>query len=180
MINREQAFREAFEKHSDELFRHANSRLSNRERALELTQECFLKAWEYLVGGKVIDKYRPFLFRVLGNLIIDEYRKHKVTSLDAMLENEETAVAVEGDLLRDELNLLEERAVQFDAKIAFEIAQTLPDNYRMVVLMRYIDGMSLTEIAESTGETENAISVRLHRGVKKLREMLGAQTQDNE
>src|ERR1700679_3555095 len=97
----ERKFKNAFETYSDELFRHCAMRLSDRERAVELTQECFLRTWDYVARGGTIEKYRPFLYRVLNNLIIDEYRKHKTQSLDALLENEETAATVEGQLLRD-------------------------------------------------------------------------------
>ncbi len=172
--NTEQVFKTAFETHSDELFRHAAMRLSDHERALELTQETFLKAWEYVARGEEIRQYRSFLYRVLNNLIIDEYRKHKTQSLDAMLENEETAVYVEAELLSDESNPLEEAMVRFEAKYALEALRVLPDQYRSVLVMRYVDGLSPTEIAQMTQESENAISVRIHRALKKLRDTLEA------
>ena len=172
MDDTEGKFNAAFEKHSDELFRHCSMRISDRERALELTQETFLRAWEYLARGEEIRQYRSFLYRILNNLIVDEYRKHKSQSLDALLENEETAVAVEGTLLRDESDELEEAMVRFDSKRAVKALQTLPEHYKAVLTFRYIDGLGLSEIAECTGESENVISVRIHRGLHKLRDML--------
>jgi RNA polymerase sigma-70 factor (ECF subfamily) len=172
--NHEQAFGEAFEQYSDELFRHASLRLSDRERAVELTQECFLRAWDYLVRGKTIEQYRPFLYRTLNNLIVDEYRRHKSQSLDALLEKEETASAVEGELLRDETDVFEEVATQFDAKAALAVVAQLPENYRTVVILRYVDGFLPSEIAEFLHESENAVSVRIHRGMRKLRELLAS------
>src|SRR3989344_4442190 len=108
-------FAAVFEKHSDELFRHCHLRLSDRQRALELTQETFLRAWGYVVKGEEVHQWRAFLYRILNNLIVDEYRKHKSQSLDALLENEETQVAVEGVLLREEVDALEEATVRFDS-----------------------------------------------------------------
>ena len=178
MKDRQEEFRQAFEKHSDELFRHASLRFSNRDRALELTQECFLKAWEYLGRGELIREYRPFLYRTLNNLIIDEYRKKKSSSLDAMLENSETAQQVEGHLLRDETDIFESAAIQYDAKRALETIALLPDNYRTVITMRYVDGLSPSEIAECIHESENAVSVRIHRGMRKLRDLLASSTDE--
>jgi RNA polymerase sigma-70 factor (ECF subfamily) len=172
MQNREQEFRNAFEKHSDELFRHCVLRLSDRERAVELTQECFLRAWNYLERGKTIDKYRPFLYKTLNNLIIDEYRKHKTQSLDALLEHEETALAIEGELLRDKTDIFEEAAVQFDMKQVLAMITKLPETYRTVVIMRYVDGLLPSEIAEYLEESENTVSVRIHRGIRKLQSLL--------
>lgn len=172
MANREQEFHEAFEKHSDELFRHAAMRLSDRERAVEITQECFLRAWEYAAKGEKIRQYRSLLYRILNNLIVDEYRKHKTQSLDALLEVEETAVFVEGELLRDDSGGLEEAALRFDGTRALGALQQLPERYRTVLVMRYIDGLSPSEIAECTHEQENTISVRIHRGIQKLKSAL--------
>ena len=45
MADTEKQFTAAFEQYADELFRHATLRLSDRERALDLTQETFLRAW---------------------------------------------------------------------------------------------------------------------------------------
>lgn len=174
MQDREQEFREAFEKHSNELFRHASLRLSNRERALELTQESFVRAWQYMHGGGHIEHYRSFLYRTLNNLIVDEYRKKKSVSLDAMMENEESATAVEGALLQDDTDLMEDRTVNFDAKRAVAVLDQIPETYRTVVIMRYIDGLSPQEIASLINESENVVSVRIHRGLRKLRDLLSS------
>lgn len=174
MQDREQLFSEAFDKHSNELFRHAQLRLSNRERALELTQESFVRAWQYLQGGGYIDSYRPFLYRTLNNLIIDEYRKKKSVSLDQMMEDPETAQAVEGQLLSDDFDLFESATTRFDAKRAQKLLETLPETYRTVVVMRYIDGLSPQEIAACIGESENVVSVRIHRAIRKLRDLISS------
>ena len=71
----EKLFLEAFDTHADSLFRHACFRLSDRERARDLVQDTFLKAWDYLRGGGEIQNIKSFLYRILHNLIIDEYRK---------------------------------------------------------------------------------------------------------
>ncbi|MDE2213009.1 MAG: RNA polymerase sigma factor [Patescibacteria group bacterium] len=165
-------FQEVFEKHSDELFRHCLMRISERERALELTQEAFLRAWEYVSRGEEIRQYRSFLYRTLNNLIVDEYRKQKSQSLDALLESDESGVQLEGILLRDDSDGLEEAMIRFDASRAVAALRQLPDNYRTVITLRYIDGLSPQEIAGHINESENTVSVRIHRGLKKLREML--------
>lgn len=162
----------AFERHSDELFRHCFLRLSDRERALEITQETFLRAWQYVARGESIREYRPFLYRILNNLVVDEYRKHKTQSLDSLLENEETRSSVEGDLLGDDGVALEDAIARFDSARALQALKQLPEQYRAILVARYIDGLSPKEIAELIEESKNAVSVRIHRGLKKLREVL--------
>lgn len=170
----EQSFRQAFEKHSDELFRHASLRLSDRDRALELTQECFLRAWQYASRGEEIREIRPFLFRTLRHLIIDEYRKHKSYSLDEMLEGDEGG-QVEQHIPRDDTDALEAAMDRFDGARALEAIQSLPDLYREVLFLRYAQSLLIPEIAQAVGESENVVSVRIHRGLKKLRTLLESQ-----
>ncbi len=167
-------FEQAFEAYSDELFRHASIRLSDRERALELTQEAFMKAWSYAQKGEDIKDIRPFLYRTLRNLIIDEYRKHKATSLEAIAEKHD--MDVEMLLSADESNTLEAAIDRHEAARVLVVLKDLPEPYREAVTLRYIDGLSPREIAETIGESENVVSVRVHRGLKKLRAMLEQQS----
>ena len=165
-VNNKERLEQAFEEYSDALFRHCFFRLSSHERATELTQECFLKTWDYLEQGNTIVSIRPFLYRVLNNLIIDEYRKKTTHSLDALLEEDGVS---EGNF--DELrgDSREEAIVRFDASRIHEALSSLPETYREVVTLRFIDGLSPKEIARFLDEPENAVSVRIHRGIKKLR-----------
>ncbi len=169
----QQAFSQAYERYSDELFRHCALRLSDRERALEITQEAFLRTWKYLSGGQEIEELRPFLYRTLKNLIIDEYRKMKTYSLEAMV-NEEEGQTVESFLPSDDSNTLEAAVGRFEGKRAIEMLARLPDSYKEVLLLRYVDGFSPKEIAGELSESENTVSVRLHRALKKLRDLLEA------
>ena len=85
--NRQQTFLEAYESYNNAIFRYCYYQTSNREIALDLTQDTFLKAWEYLGKGIAVENMRAFLYRVAGNAVIDYRRKKKSGSLDAMTEN---------------------------------------------------------------------------------------------
>ena len=172
----EKAFTQAYQEHSDVLFRHCSFRVSNRERALELTQETFMKTWDAASKGKEIHNYKAFLFRVLNNLIIDEYRKKKSSSLDALLEQEGVSEGSFDDLqtgsLEEEIDKLE---IGLQSQELAHALTQLPDSYRSVVVMRFIDGLQPKEIAEVLNENENTVSVRINRGVKKLQEYMVTQ-----
>ncbi|MDE2071268.1 MAG: RNA polymerase sigma factor [Patescibacteria group bacterium] len=164
-------FGDAFERWSDELFRHALMRLSDRDKALEVTQECFLRTMQYARSGKVIEQLRPFLYRTLRHLIIDEYRRTKAVSLEAMTESED-GPTLDTVLPPDESNTLESAMERFDAARAAGLLTTLPEPYREALTLRYIDGMSVPEVAAIVGVSENVVSVRVHRGLKKLKDLL--------
>lgn len=166
----EAVYLEAFEAHSDALFRHAFFRISNRDRAQELTQEAFLKTWDFLRKGGDVHDFKSFLYRILNNLIIDEYRKKKSSSLDEILEDDTGAFEArmsEGSRMDTEAELDEK---VMGARIRERISE-LPAMYREAVTMRFIDELTPKEIAEMLGESENVISVRIHRGVSKLKQL---------
>jgi len=169
----EQQFRDAYERYSDELFRHATMRISDRERALEITQDTFMRTWDYVRKGNEVRELRPFLYQTLRHLIIDEYRKAKMHSLEALVEDIEGA-SVEALLPSDDTNTLEAAMDRFDAKQALATVSELPDLYREVLMLRYVESLSPKEMAEVLEESENVVSVRIHRGLKKLKEILEA------
>lgn len=163
----EQKFLEAFEEYGDALFRHAFIRISDREKAIDLVHDTFTKVWTYVRNGHEIEQFRPFLYKVLNNLIIDEYRKARESSLDALLEIDGVDEGSFDDLTSDSVESL---AATLDGRKAFEIVETLPDVYREVIVLRFVDGLGPKEISELIEESENVISVRLHRGLKILRD----------
>lgn len=170
----EQQFKDAYERYSDELFRHSSMRLSDRERALEITQDAFTRTWDYVRKGGEVRDLRPFLYQTLRNLIIDEYRKAKMYSLESMVEDTETQ-SVDALLPSDDSNTLEAAMDRYDAKRALKTVGELPELYREVLMLRYVEGLSPKEISQILTESENVVSVRIHRALKKLKDMLESQ-----
>lgn len=84
-----------------------------------------------------------FLYHISNQLIIDEYRKRKTSSLDVLLEKGFTS-SVDTS----------ERMVNFyDGKAALLLIQHLPPKYKTVTHMRYVQGLTLKEIALITGQS---------------------------
>lgn len=160
----------AYDQYADAIFRHCYFRVHQREHAKDLVQETFTRTWLYLQSGKTIDNMRAFLYRVANNLTIDESRKHREASLEAMSEQGFTPTA------KDEQPAVERH---IDLELALTVLQDLPDTYREVITFRYVDELTPQEIAEVTGETPNAVSVRLHRALAAAQKLLQS-TQNNE
>lgn len=169
--NHEARFLKAFDEYNDALFRHALLRISNREKALDLVHDTFTKVWAYIRGGYEIDNFRPFLYKVLNNLIIDEYRKRKELSLDAMLAEEGVDEGSFDDLSESNTEAL---AATIDGRKAFDLLEELPDQYKEVIIYRFVDQLGPREISELIEESENVVSVRIHRGLKLLRKKIEA------
>jgi len=139
--------------------RHAFFKVNNRATGEDIVQDTFTRTWSYLVRGGKIDIMKAFLYHILNNLIVDEYRKRKTVSLDVMIEKGLEPISGDSGKL---LNLL-------DGKAALVLIQRLPEKYQKVMRMRYIQDLSLKEMALITGETKNAMAVQAHRGLEKLK-----------
>ena len=156
----EEEFIKSYDELADVLFRHCYFRLSDRERAKDVVQETFIRTWDYVKKGKDITNLKAFLYRVANNLIIDEYRKKKELSLDVLQEDG-------FDPGVDETGAIQSVS---EGKYALAALAKIDPSYRQVIIMRYIDDLSPKEISLILGESENAVSVRIHRGLKRARE----------
>lgn len=160
----EQEFNKTYDQFADAIFRHCVFRVSDREKAKDITQGTFVRFWDYMSQGKEIDNARALLYRIANNLVIDEYRKKKEVSLDLMRDEEGFDIGFEP---RHDI----------ESKDEYERAQALleqlPEKYREALVMRHIDGLSVKDIAHLLHESENVISVRIHRAIEKLKILRG-------
>jgi len=134
-------------------------KLNDKALCEDLVQSTFLKTWVYLVKGGEIETMKAFLYHILNNLIIDEYRKHKTTSLDVLLENGYEPGVDESNQL---FNII-------DGKEVIKLITNLPKKYQNIMNMKYVEDLSIKEMSEITGQLENTIAVQAHRGLDKLR-----------
>lgn len=159
----EEQFLEVYDKNADAVFRFCYLRLFERELAKDFMQQTFLKTWEYLSQGKEVENLRAFVFKIARNLIIDYKRSKQESkvSLDDMLE-----IGIEPVVVDDNLDL------KIDLKIVRKILGDLDEIYRESVTLKYLEGFRPKEIAEILGESEDVISVRIYRGLKKMKELI--------
>ncbi len=139
---------------------HAYCRVSNRQIGEDLVQDTFVKTLKYLLRGGEVETMKAFLYHVLDNLIIDQYRKHKTASLDLILE---TGM---------EFSAPDERIAEtLDGKAAMLLIDRLPLLYKNIMDMKYIQELTVKEMAAATGHSENTIAVQAHRGLLKLKRL---------
>ncbi len=134
-------------------------KLNNRGTGEDLVRDTFIKTWSYLMKGGKIDVMKAFLYHVLNNLIVDEYRKRKATSLDVLIEKGFEPAAGHSANIFDVL----------DGKAALLLIQSLPVAYQKIMRMRYVQDLSLNAMAIITGQSKNALAVQAHRGLAKLK-----------
>jgi RNA polymerase sigma-70 factor (ECF subfamily) len=106
---------------------------------------------------------KAFLYHILNNLIIDQYRKNKTASLDTLLDK---GFEPSDDESSRFLKIL-------DGKSAVKKIDGLPEMYKKILGMRFIQNLTIKEISQTTGQTKNAIAVQVHRGLEKLKVICG-------
>lgn len=155
----QKAFLDVYDRFADAIFRYALVRIGDRDLAQDIMQETFFKTWSYVCDGGEVKQVRPFLYRTARNLIVDHARKKKMISLEALVEE---GVEFTGDVR----NHPEEITMHRDV---LRVMQSLDEAYREVLLLRYVEGLSIAEIASVIEESKNVVSVRIHRGIQKIK-----------
>lgn len=167
MDKEKEQFEQIFLEYSDAIYRHLYYRLGNQDRAKELTQEVFMRFWQQLASGQQIVFEKAFLYKIAHNLFINEIRTDKTTySLDNMIE--ETGFDVASGEDTPEVFTEHQELMRYLAK--------LTDSYKAVLVMRYIDGLPVKEIAKLLSESETNISMRVSRALDKLKEIYEQKT----
>jgi RNA polymerase sigma-70 factor (ECF subfamily) len=139
---------------------HAFFKVHNHEMGEDLVQDTFVKTWSYLVKGGKIDIMKAFLYHVLNNLIIDQYRKRKTTSLDILLEK--GLVEPKDDYSEHLIDIL-------DGKAALISIAKISKKYQKVMRMKYVQDLSLEEMSLVVGQSKKTIAVQIYRGLKELK-----------
>lgn len=161
-------FLKAYDKYADGIFRLCYFKTSDRELAKDLTQQTFMQTWSYLKAGKEVRDFRPFLYRLANNLVIDWYRRRKPESLDTLLES--------GWEPSDEAVDISQTA---DFNLALKLLTKLPADDQELIIWRYVEDLSPQQIAEIIKEKENTVSVRLHRALEKIKKIIHNQGYGN-
>jgi RNA polymerase sigma-70 factor (ECF subfamily) len=168
-VDKKSTFEAIYKSESDAIFRFCLLRVSNREQALDITQETFLRLWQSLLADKDILNSRAFLFTVARRLVIDWYRKKKNLSLDKMmLEGKESGYDVVDEKTTDS-----SVSAQSEGRYLIDKINELEESYREPLYLRFVEDLSPPEISKILGISANAVSVRLNRGIKELREISG-------
>ncbi|MEY2665195.1 MAG: hypothetical protein RLZZ480_300 [Candidatus Parcubacteria bacterium] len=157
----EKMFMEAFDAYSDAIFRFCVVKVSDVERAEDMTQEVFTRFWKSLREGKDITNTRAFLYTIANNLAKDWYKRKKSESLDMHLD---AGLAVESKEMSAE--------VLSEYNEALAAMADMEERDRQVLYLRFVEGFEPRMIAEILDETANNVSVRLNRAMTKLREKM--------
>ncbi len=167
------AYRGLVERYQSRVFSLVVGMVRNREDARDLTQEAFVKAFNNLARFRLESSFYTWLYRIAMNLAIDHLRKHKKRHHS---EFDEQIAARDGDgsmadgHLRDSPRRALERK-ELQGRI-LEALDKLSPEHKQIILLREIEGLSYTEIAETLEVAEGTVMSRLFYARRKLQQLL--------
>ncbi|MFW0837829.1 MAG: RNA polymerase sigma factor [Candidatus Komeilibacteria bacterium] len=156
------AFANIYNKYVSRLYRFAYYKTSNKEMAEDLVSQTFLKMWEKILVGGQIRSLQALLYQILRNLIIDYYRSRQRTELPLSYDLQD-----EGQDATDRIHAHIDRQL---IKKALGLMNN--DDYREVVILRYIEGLSVSEVAKILDKSNNNITTISHRALQELKKIL--------
>ena len=172
MLNDQRSeFIAAYDEYADAIYRYCFFRVYSQSKAEELTQETFMKAWQYIQKGNKIENIRAFLYRISRNLIVDSFRKDggvsnkKTESLEGLIERSGNAAEPVYDGKKDV-----EDEVMVNETI--DAMKCLSSDHREVLTMRYVEGLHPREIAAALDADPQNVSAKIYRAMRKLRKCM--------
>lgn len=159
------AFRDLFEAHKDRVYTIAFHYSGDEAMARDVTQQVFLKLFTSINQFHEDSQFTTWLYRIVANTCTDEHRKRR-RFVPFSPEIEVRTMVGKGS--QEEAYHRREVA----ASVRGAIAELTP-KLRLPILLKYVEGLSYDEIAESLGLSIGTVSSRLNRGHKMLARKLG-------
>ncbi len=163
----QEAFAQIYDLYVESIYRFVYFKINNKEEAQDLTSEVFLKAWNSVTNkGEVVVKTLPaFLYRIARNTVIDHYRKKKNDySLDELVENNAEPI--------NDKDLGSEFDMKLDMATLEGVLHQLKDEYREVIVLKYVDELSTAEIASILDKNKGTVRVLQYRAQEALKNIL--------
>nr|WP_275984042.1 RNA polymerase sigma factor SigW [Paenibacillus hamazuiensis] len=166
------AFAQLVDLYQDKIYHLAYRMMGNAQEAEDVVQETFLRVYSNLERYDETQKFSTWIYRIATNLCIDRLRKRRTTySLDAEMPEGEGSDWY--SLMPSNEDTPEKQVIVSETQQQIrESIDTLPEKYKSIVILRYLQDMSLQEISEVLTMPITTIKTRLHRGREFLRKKL--------
>jgi len=162
-----EAFMKIVASYQQKVFILAYSHVRNKEDALDLVQETFMRLYEKIQTYRSGENFQAWLMRIARNLSLDFLRKQKSRkkeSLDSL------------DLERNEFSSTSQDPTRFNpGEMIYRAVTELPDKQRMVFILHHFEELKYEEIANRLGIAEGTVKSLHFKAVQKLRKILAPQ-----
>ncbi len=172
-------FISAYDEYGAEINRFIYYKVGREDEANDLTSQVFLKTWEHIQNKSLLEAktLRALFYHIARNIVIDYYRKKNVSEDSISLDDENKKIDVVDDKSGEDLSI-----EKIDKKSDLELIESklplLKEEYRDIIVMRFINELSPEEIAEITGKSKGNVRVLIHRSLKALRDLVSEELEE--
>lgn len=152
-------------KYKEPIYRLAYSYVRNPEDALDIVQESIYKGISSIESLKDINVIKTWFYRIVVNTSLDFIRKRSK-------EKRSKEIALDDEILLNNDVIDSDDYPDIDLERALE---NLPDNYRIIIILRYFEDLKIDEIAKILDVNINTIKTRLYKGLELLRVEMGVE-----
>jgi RNA polymerase sigma-70 factor, ECF subfamily len=159
------AFGELYQRYARILFRFIYAHLNDRLDAEDLTEEVFLRAWRSIASYQEQGvPFLAYLFKIARNVLIDFYRRVGRSGGHMSIEDR-SIQSLQPDPGETAITNLEHQELR-------STLTKLREDYRTVLVLRFLSGLSPEETGEVMGRTPGAVRILQHRALSALRNLL--------
>lgn len=164
-----EAFVKVYDENVSDIYRFVYFKIGRKDEAHDLTSAVFLKAWNHIQTNSLesAKTLRALLYKVARNVIIDYYRDRSGRQ-PLSLDDEANPIDL-ADESQDQAGQADQAA---DLELIRKKLPLLKEEYREVIIMRFVNDLSLEEMADISGKNKGNIRVLLHRALKALKELV--------
>ena len=171
------AFIKFYDSNLDKIYRYIYFKVGQKEDAEDLTSASFLKLWNAIQEGKIIEysTLRSLMYTIARNIVIDHYRKTSTmptVPIQDEIEIDGETIACSDQLVSDTEDVRDALDREIDLDQIKERLLEMKDEYREIIVLRFIEGLSAKEIAKILNKTPGNVRILSHRAIKSLKEMI--------
>jgi len=155
-----EAYGQFYDLYVGRIYRFIFFKVSSAPDAQDLTSEVFLKLWQRLKEGQEIRNLNAFIYALARNTVIDYYRSKARTEKD---------LDEVGQIANEDKDMLAKQIVDSQLQGVLKGLDRLKSEYREVVILRFLDELSIKEISEILVKSKGAVRVLIHRALKALK-----------
>ena len=147
--------------------------IGNKKDAEDVTQDIFLKVWKNIKKFDTEKSFKTWIFSIAKNTCIDYLRKKKDVPM-SYFDDENGGNFIEDNLETEEQNAEEKIVLKENKKLIDESLKELSITQKEIVVMKYVNDLSLSEVAEIMNMSKDTVKSHHRRALLKMRDFLNA------
>jgi RNA polymerase sigma-70 factor, ECF subfamily len=160
------AFGLLYDHYQPKIYRFVLIKIGRREDAEDITHQVFLNAWQNITNYKDLGfPFSSWLYRIAKNQVIDRYRtKRQEVDIDS----------VDEEISSEDSGINEDLETKIQLERVMKMIAVLKQDYQDVLIMRFVEDLSIKEVAAVIEKSEGAVKLMQHRAIKELKRIFDA------